>query len=182
MELCRLTCHCERALICKTLSVIAWYGVCGIRNNAICKWLLVEENLDLKKAEQFAMAMEIAARDTSQLSPSSKAHESTATGRGGSSNENETETGSNCKGHVKIARTSHRRRLLPVWEGWTLATSMPLSRIRLSQMRKNWPHSRGLQGNEENNKHDESAQNNTTSRCWINWTLSTRPAQCPLTG
>ena len=47
--------------------------VCGIRNSAVCKGLLAEENLDLKKAEQFATAMEIAARDTYELSPRSGA-------------------------------------------------------------------------------------------------------------
>ena len=52
--------------------------MCGIRNNAICKRLLAEENLDLKKAEHIATVLEIAVRDTSELSPSSKAHESTA--------------------------------------------------------------------------------------------------------
>ena len=49
--------------------------VCGIHNNAICKRLLAEDNLDLKKAEQIATAMEIAARDASELTPASKGHD-----------------------------------------------------------------------------------------------------------
>ena len=52
--------------------------VCGIHNNAICKRLLAEDNLDLKKAEQNATAMEIAARDASELTPASKGHDTAA--------------------------------------------------------------------------------------------------------
>ena len=101
---------------------------------------------------------------------------------GCSSNNDETEA--DIEGLAKITRTGCRRRMLPVWKDRTLTTSMPLSRFCLSRRRKNGPHSSSLQSNKESNKRDESAQNDLTSRRWINWTLSTRPppAQCPLTG
>ena len=152
--------------------------VCGIRNKALCKRLLAEENLDLKKAKQIATAMEIAAHDASGNShPRVKA---TNPLWGCSSNDDRNETCS--EGPAKISRTGCRRGTLSVKEDRTLTTSMLLSRIRLPRMQKNGPHSRSLQGSEETNKRDESALNDTTSKHWINWKLSMRPAGCPLTG
>ena len=104
--------------------------VCGIHNNAICKRLLPENNLDLKKAKQLATAVENAARASIKR---------TRYGRGRSSIV-KTETVSSS--HNKAARC---HRLLQMWKDRTPTSPMLLSRLCLPRMREDRAHSASVQ-------------------------------------
>ena len=64
-ELCRLAIHCE---IGDSLNKTLRYRfVCGLKQEHIQKRLLAESKLDLEKAIQTAVAMEMASRDALEL-------------------------------------------------------------------------------------------------------------------